>query len=55
MAKIYLGKISKTVNSIADAEILSSAKTIIGWFCDNQIDSEKAAEKALELIQEFLK
>ena len=55
MAKIYLGKISKTVNSIADAEILSSAKTIIGWFCDNQIDSEKAAVKALELIQEFLK
>lgn len=55
MAKIYLGKISKTVNIMADAEILSDANTIISWFCDNQIDSEKNAEKALELIQEFLK
>jgi hypothetical protein len=55
MAKIYLGKISKTVNSIADAEILSSAKTIIGWFCDNQITSEKAAENALKVIQDFLR
>ena len=55
MAKIYLGKISKTVRIMADAEILSDANTIISWFCDNQIDSEKAAVKALELIQEFLK
>ena len=55
MAKIYLGKISKTVNIMADAEILSDANTIISWFCDNQIDSEKAAEKALGIIQDYLK
>lgn len=55
MAKIYLGKISKTVRIMADAEILSDVNTIISWFCDNQIDSEKAAENALGIIQDYLK
>ena len=55
MAKIYLGKISKTVSNMADTEILSDINTIISWFCDNQIDSEKAAEKALGVIQDYLK
>lgn len=54
MVKIYLGKLSKTANSMADAEILSDANTIISWFCDNQIDTEKAAENALGLIQDYL-
>ena len=55
LAKIYLGRLSKTAGDKADAEILSSASTIISWFGVNQIDSEKAAEEALRLIQNYLK
>ena len=55
LAKIYLGRLSKNASMMADAVILSSANTIIGWFGVNQIDSEKAAEHALGLIQDFLK
>ena len=55
LVKLYLGRLSKGVDSMAEAEIHADVKTVIGWFTDNQIVSELAAQNALKLLRSYVR